>query len=68
MQPPGAGFSTIHRLEQLYASRAGSGQPPTERRQRHSIVSRPSQRSHEVSIQLSPPQPVRITQSELYPS
>ncbi|XP_037709726.1 uncharacterized protein LOC119547096 isoform X2 [Drosophila subpulchrella] len=57
MQPPGAGFSTIHRLEQLYASRVGSGQPPAERRQRHSIVSRPSQRSHEVSIQLSPPQP-----------
>ncbi|XP_017075335.2 uncharacterized protein LOC108110703 [Drosophila eugracilis] len=56
MHPPGAGISTIHRLEQLYASRIGGGQPPVERRQRHSVVSRPSQRSHEVSIQLSPPQ------------
>uniref|UniRef100_A0A6P4FSD0 Uncharacterized protein LOC108052629 n=1 Tax=Drosophila rhopaloa TaxID=1041015 RepID=A0A6P4FSD0_DRORH len=57
MQPPGAGFSTIHRLEQLYASKIGSVYPLAERRQRHSVVSRPSQRSHEVSIQLSPPQP-----------
>ncbi|EDV59021.1 uncharacterized protein LOC6541307 [Drosophila erecta] len=56
-QPPGAGISTIHRLEQLYASRIGTSQAPAERRQRHSVVSRPSQRSHEVSVQLSPPQP-----------
>ncbi|XP_033167964.1 uncharacterized protein LOC117146080 [Drosophila mauritiana] len=56
-QPPGAGISTIHRLEQLYASRIGFNPPAVERRQRHSVVSRPSQRSHEVSVQLSPPQP-----------
>ncbi|XP_043647908.1 uncharacterized protein LOC122616497 [Drosophila teissieri] len=56
-QPPGAGFSTIHRLEQLYATRIGSSIAPAERRHRHSVVSRPSQRSHEVSINLSPPQP-----------
>ncbi|EDX04565.1 GD22247 [Drosophila simulans] len=56
-QPPGAGISTIHRLEQLYASRIGINPPAVERRQRHSVVSRPSQRSHEVSVQLSPPQP-----------
>ncbi|KAH8249033.1 hypothetical protein KR032_005328 [Drosophila birchii] len=59
MQHPGAGFSTIHRLEQLYAlRREQQGQLPEEqRRQRHSVVSRPSQRSHDVTIQLSPPQP-----------
>ncbi|XP_039485260.1 uncharacterized protein LOC120447771 [Drosophila santomea] len=56
-QPPGAGISTIHRLEQLYATRIGSSLAPVERRQRHSVVSRPSQRSHEVTVQLSPPQP-----------
>ncbi|EDW52459.1 uncharacterized protein LOC6612019 [Drosophila sechellia] len=56
-QPPVAGISTIHRLEQLYASRIGFNPPAVERRQRHSVVSRPSQRSHEVSVQLSPPQP-----------
>jgi len=67
-QPPGAGISTIHRLEQLYASRIGFNPPAVERRQRHSVVSRPSQRSHEVSVQLSPPQPVSSTQSCLvYP-
>ncbi|KAH8341283.1 hypothetical protein KR059_001754 [Drosophila kikkawai] len=58
MQHPGAGFTTIHRLEQLYALRREQGQPPEEqRRQRNSVVSRPSQRSHDVTIQLSPPQP-----------
>ncbi|XP_052852318.1 uncharacterized protein LOC128262231 [Drosophila gunungcola] len=56
MQPPGAAFSTIHRLEQLYASKMGGAYPPLEQRQRHSVVSRPSQRSHDVTIQLSPPQ------------
>ncbi|KAH8410648.1 hypothetical protein KR009_009870 [Drosophila setifemur] len=55
MQPPGAG-ATIHRLEQLYTI-MGNGQPPEERRQRRSVTSRPSQRSQDVVIQLSPPQP-----------
>ncbi|BFF94889.1 uncharacterized protein DMAD_12408 [Drosophila madeirensis] len=53
IHPPG--FSTIHRLEQLYTNRIGN--PPAERRQRHSVTSRPSQRSHENSHHLSPPQP-----------
>ncbi|XP_022228217.2 uncharacterized protein LOC111078000 [Drosophila obscura] len=52
IQPPG--FSTIHRLEQLYTNRIGN--PPGERRKRHSVTSRPSQRSNENSHQLSPPQ------------
>ncbi|XP_043068550.1 uncharacterized protein [Drosophila bipectinata] len=55
VQPPGAAFSTIHRLEELYTM-LGNGQLPEERRQRRSVVSRPSQRSHDVAIQLSPPQ------------
>ncbi|EDW25470.1 GL26408 [Drosophila persimilis] len=50
-----SGFSTIHRLEQLYTNRIGN--PPGERRKRHSVTSRPSQRSNENSHQLSPPQP-----------
>ncbi|XP_044572263.1 uncharacterized protein LOC6496916 isoform X3 [Drosophila ananassae] len=56
VQPPGAAFSTIHRLEELYTM-LGNGQLPEERRHRRSVVSRPSQRSHDVAIQLSPPQP-----------
>lgn len=63
LQHPGqqGAFSTIHRLEQLYALRRENGLLPEEqRKQRLSVVSRPSQRSHDVTIQLSPPQPVSL--------